>query len=655
MLNQTRGKRGLGAPIALPLSFAALLVIGAVAAGLDGRLSARWVLVLAAIVVMAMSTVAEPAMAPLVGVIGWLTVVGFSGRPYAQLRMTGSLPGRAAVVMVVCFCLGASAGWLMRRLTSSFTLWIVDIAGDRRPVPDDLPPGQPFPGQIRPGQVTPDHVRPDQIRPSQIRPEHQIGPDQRRPSRKLGGMISGLDRRRQAAGVLLAAVVLPLLTWGLVADTAHLSLDDDLLIYLVAVVAIAVFGGFWPAVLAAVAASLLVNWYFTPPLHTFSIEEPRNLLALLLFVTVAVTVSSVVHLAARRASQAARSGAEAASLLALAQTVLSGADTPAAVLDHLTMTQGGRAELLEQVRHQWIRVAASGSEATETRGAHEVRIRPDLMLVVAGQTGPTTTRLLDGFGAQAAAGLDRERLRTQAAQAEALAEGNRMRTALLAAVSHDLRTPLASIKASVSTLRQADVDWTLEDEAALLATIEESADRLDALIGNLLDMSRLTTGSLQPFLRPAGVDEVVPIALGGLDAGPGVQIVVPDDLPLVRTDPGLLERVLANLFSNALAHSPAGRAPMMRARQVNDSVVLEVVDYGRGVPDELKPRIFEPFERLGDRGGTGVGLGLAVAKGFAEAMGACLEAADTPGGGLTMRITLPIATKSASSALVPES
>src|ERR1017187_3742419 len=171
MLNQTRGKRGLGAPIALPLSFAALLVIGAVAAGLDGRLSARWVLVLAAIVVMAMSTVAEPAMAPLVGVIGWLTVVGFSGRPYAQLRMTGSLPGRAAVVMVVCVCLGASAGWLMRRLTSSFTLWIVDIAGDRRPVPDDLPPGQPFPGQIR---------------PSQIRPEHQIRPEQRRPSRKLG-------------------------------------------------------------------------------------------------------------------------------------------------------------------------------------------------------------------------------------------------------------------------------------------------------------------------------------------------------------------------------------------------------------------------------------------------------------------------------------
>ena len=176
-------------------------------------------------------------------------------------------------------------------------------------------------------------------------------------------------------------------------------------------------------------------------------------------------------------------------------------------------------------------------------------------------------RLLDGLAAQVAAALDRDRLRTQAAQSEALAEGNRMRTALLAAVSHDLRTPLASIKASVSTLRQTDVEWTEADEAALLATIEASADRLDALIGNLLDMSRLTTGSLQPFLRPTAIDEVAPVALRGLDGGSGLlELAVPDGLPLVLTDPGLLERVLANLFANALAYSPAG-APARPAGQ----------------------------------------------------------------------------------------
>jgi two-component system sensor histidine kinase KdpD len=448
--------------------------------------------------------------------------------------------------------------------------------------------------------------------------------------------------------VLLAAG-LPLLTVALAAARNNLSLADDLLIYLVAVVAIAVVGGFWPAVLAAVMSSLLLNWYFTPPLHTLTIAEPRNLLALLLFVTVAVAVSSVVHLSARRAIQAARSADEAASLLELAQTVLGGADTPAAVLDHLTGTWGGRAELAEQVRDQWIRVAMSGSAAS---GASETRVqvRPGLALIVAGQTRLVTPRMLDGFAAQAGAALDRDRLRTQAAQAEALAEGNRMRTALLAAVSHDLRTPLASIKASVSTLRQTDVEWTAADEAALLATIEDAADRLDALIGNLLDMSRLATGSLQPFLRPTSIDEVAPVALRGLAPATGMQMLVPDGLPLVRTDPGLLERVLANLFSNALAHSPPGRGPVMRAHHVGTAVILEIVDHGRGVPDGLKPRMFEPFDRLDERGtGTGVGLGLAVAKGFLEVMGGSVTAVDTPGGGLTIRVGLPVAVTSASS------
>ena len=312
--------------------------------------------------------------------------------------------------------------------------------------------------------------------------------------------------------------------------------------------------------LAAVVASLLLNWFFTPPVHTFTIEDPQNMLALLLFITVAVTVSSVVHLAARRAVQAARSREDAAALLELAQTVLGGADTPAAILDHLTGTWGGGAELAERAGGQWVRVAASGampSDAPRTR----VRAGADLALVVAGQPVPVNSQLLDGFAAQAAAALDRDRLRTQAAQAEALAEGNRMRTALLAAVSHDLRTPLASIKASVSTLRQTGVQLIADDEAALLATIEESADRLNDLIGNLLDMSRLAAGSLEPFLRPASIDEVAPLARHEAESSSNVRLVVPDDLPLVRTDPGLLERVLANLFANAIAHSPPGRRP----------------------------------------------------------------------------------------------
>jgi len=427
------------------------------------------------------------------------------------------------------------------------------------------------------------------------------------------------------------------------------DLSDDLLIYLVLVVAATVVGGFWPGVLAAIAACLLLNWYFTEPLHTFTIAEPRNLLALVLFVTVAVAVSSVVHLAARREADASRSARETQSLLSLAQTVLGGADTPADVLDHLTSSHGGHAQLLERVSGRWIMVASSGAAEP---GATTLRfeVRPDLALEVNGQAASATTSLLAGYTAQAVAALDRARLRTQAAQAEALAEGDRMRTALLRAVSHDLRTPLASIKASVSSLRQTDVSWSPEDEAELLANIEQNADRLDALVGNLLDMSRLQAGSLAPFLRATAIDEVAPVALRGLDDADQMLIVVPDDLPLVRADPGLLERVFANLFSNALRHSPPDQRPSLRAREDGDRVILDVIDHGCGVPADLKERIFEPFARLDERS-PGVGLGLAVAKGFAEAMGGEIVAIDTPRGGLTVRVTMPALTSDVPAAL----
>ena len=599
-MDHPRTRRPVPAFVALPGGFGALLVVGAAAALAGGRFGATGVLLCVAVIVAAGSLAAEPLAAPVLGLIGWLTVIGFSRPPYAQLRPAGPVAARAAVVMAACAVLGAGAGLLMRRLEPSFRLWIVGVRRADRAVPG-------FPAAVR--------------------------------------------GRRRAAGVLLVAG-LPLLTWVLVVGERHLDLTDDLLFYLLAVVLIAVVGGFWPAVLAAVTASLLVNWYFTTPLHTLTIDQPRNLLALLLFVTVAVTVSSVVDLAARRTVQAARSGEDAAALLALAQTVLGGADAPAAVLDHLTGNWGGNAELLEQVSGHWVTVARSGTAAA---GAvpRWVDVRDGLALVVAGQSRAITPRLLDGFAAQAGAALDRDRLRTQAAQAEALAEGNRMRTALLAAVSHDLRTPLASIKASVSTLRQTDVSWTPDDERALLATIEDGADRLDALIGNLLDASRLATGSLQPFLRPVSVDEIAPVALRGLGAVE-VRLAIPDGLPLMRTDPGLLERVLANLFANALAHSPPGRAPVLRASAAADTVVLDICDQGPGVPDDLKELLFEPFERLGDRG-SGVGLGLAVASGFLEAMGGSVAPLDTPGGGLTMRVTLPAATAPARPAAAADS
>jgi two-component system sensor histidine kinase KdpD len=450
---------------------------------------------------------------------------------------------------------------------------------------------------------------------------------------------SAISRRRMLAGLGVAATALPALTAVLAAARPHLALVDDLLFYLIVVIAVTIIGGFWPAVAAAVAAGLLVNWYFTPPVHTWTIEAPANILALLLFVTIAVTVSSIVHLAAGRNALATERANEAAMLLALARTVLGGDDSPQAVLDHLTASLGLGAELRERVGGKWVRVAATSFEDGDR--VHVIPAGRDLRLLVQSAGG---SRVLDGYAAQAAAAFERQRLRVQAGQAEALAAGNRMRTALLAAVSHDLRTPLAAVKAAVTSLRQTDVEWSPEDQASLLATIEEGADRLDSLIGNLLDMSRIQTGALQPFLRPTALDEVAPLVTRGLDDGDRLLLAIPDELPLLATDPGLLERALANLVANALRYSPPGRPPTLAAEVAGPTVTVSVIDHGPGIAPDQRARVFEPFQQLGDqRAAGGVGLGLAVAKGFVEAVGGRITATTTHGGGLTMRLDLPVA------------
>jgi two-component system sensor histidine kinase KdpD len=375
-------RRGLSAPLALPAGFAALLVVGAVAAASHGAVSARWVLALAAVIVVAGSAVAELVAAPVLGAIGWLIVVGFAHAPYARLEPTGRLAGLAALVIAGCTTAGILIGLGVRHLATSVTLWVVEVSGEAGEVMGA--PGQ----EVTVGQAA----------------------GAARGRRRLADLSGGIGGRRVLAGVLLVGG-LPLLTVPL--SAVHLDLGDDLLIYLVAVVAVAVVGGFWPAVLAAVIASLLVNWYFTPPVHTLTIADGKSLLALLLFITVAVTVSSVVHLAALRARQAARSTEEAADLLALAQTVLGGEDTPAAVLEHLTSSRGGHAELLERSGAQWVKVASSGAEPLSDRG-QEVAGRPDLVLVVSGQRRALSPRLLDGLIAQAAAAQARDRLQPHA-------------------------------------------------------------------------------------------------------------------------------------------------------------------------------------------------------------------------------------------------
>ena len=475
--------------------------------------------------------------------------------------------------------------------------------------------------------------------------------------RGLPKAAGGLTRQRRVAGYALAVVLAPLLTLFLASLRGELNLTSDVLAFLLAVIAVALVGGFVPAVVEAIAGSLLLNFYFTPPIHKFTISERNNALALGVFVAVGLVVSSIVDDAARRTTQAARATAESELLVTTAGSVLRGQQALAAVLDRVRESFGmDSVTLLERVRGpddaprrptaEWAAVASSGEPALARpeNADVEVEVTDTLTLGLRGRTLPATDRrVLGAFAAYAAAALEQQRLAAEAEAARPIAEADKMRTALLAAVSHDLRSPLASAKAAITSLRSRDIQWAAEDHDELLATADESIDRLAHLVDNLLDMSRLQAGALSVFPRPAGLEEIVARSLD--DLGPDsrkVAVEIPDSLPEVRVDPGILERVIVNLTGNALRYSPAGSPPLLTASALADRVELRVVDRGPGIPAADRDRMFRPFQRLGDTDNTtGVGLGLALARGLTEAMGGTLEPDETPGGGLTMTLSLP--------------
>ncbi|MFB8396488.1 ATP-binding protein [Streptomyces yangpuensis] len=455
-------------------------------------------------------------------------------------------------------------------------------------------------------------------------------------SRRIWGWLAGI------AGPALLTVLLN----QLVPD---LGLANDMLLFLTCTVAAALLGGLLPALASAAFGSLLLNYYFTPPLHQFTISDPKNIVAIAIFIGVAVSVASVVDLAARRTHQAARLRAESEILSFLAGSVLRGEDSLDALLERLRETFAMQSVVLLERTSEvdtWTTAASVGTGPVSRPEDADVDlpIGDNMALALTGRVLPAEDRrVLGAFAAQAAVVLDRQRLVDEAEKSRELAEANRIRTALLAAVSHDLRTPLAGIKASVSSLRSDDVEWSEEDKSELLEGIEDGADRLAALIGNLLDMSRLNTGTVVPLIRETDLDEVVPMALGGVPED-SVELDIPETLPMVAVDRGLLERAVANIVENAVKYSPDGQPVKVSASALASRVELRVVDRGPGVPEEAKERIFEPFQRHGDAPrGAGVGLGLAVARGFTAAIGGTLTAEDTPGGGLTMVLTLPIA------------
>ncbi|MEH0544472.1 DUF4118 domain-containing protein [Streptomyces sp. B21-105] len=459
------------------------------------------------------------------------------------------------------------------------------------------------------------------------------------------------ERRRTSTGRRLAtagavAASLAVLTAALVPVRGSLSLASTVLIYLTAVVLVAATGGLRLALATAVASDALVNFFFVPPFHTLSVENRDLVITLAVYVAVATTVSVTVDLAARQRAAAARSGVEAALLARITEAPLDQRPL-SVVLEHVRDTFGMTgAALLERDADGEHPVAVAGdppsADPTLSAPAGErLRLVADGPAVFAADQ-----RFLTLLATAAARALQAERLAAQAARARELTEIDKLRAALLAAVGHDLRTPLAGIKACVSSLREPDLGLTDAQQAELLATVDASADKMNDLVENLLALSRLQVGALSVHPRATAVDEITAAALLHTQPPPGraVDVDVPDDLPPAWADPGLLERVIANLVANALDAGPPGRPVHVHARQEGNVIRLQITDHGPGVLADQRELMFTPFQRLNDHTTRhGLGLGLAIARGFTEAMNGTLTPTDTPGGGLTMTLTLPTA------------
>jgi two-component system sensor histidine kinase KdpD len=462
------------------------------------------------------------------------------------------------------------------------------------------------------------------------------GTQQLRPEQSLG-------TRRRVAGYafgVLAPVALSLV----LSLTPGEGLPSESMLFMVVVVATALVGGLLPAVVAALLSGLLLNVLFTPPLYTLTIADPANAVAIVLFVVVGIAVATVVDTAARRTAQAMRARAEADALTVLADSMLNVGDDVAGLLESACETFSAEgAAIVRRDDEGEGEVLARHGDAPNALGEGDASAEIDgsTVLVLRGpRTVTTERRLLKAYAAYAKVMAERRRAQQAEAERLRLADADRTRTALLAAVSHDLRSPLAAVKAAVASLRNAEMSWSLDDEAALLETIEEATDRLTALVGNLLDMSRIHTGAVTAARTDVSLARAVRASVDSLPGGERVEVRIPDDVRVVA-DAGLLDRVVANIVENALKYVPAAAGIRVDAAGTGGRVTLRIADTGHGIPAADLDRIFAPFQRFGDvPQRDGVGLGLAVARGFVEAMGGTIAAEETPGGGLTLVIEL---------------
>ncbi len=471
-------------------------------------------------------------------------------------------------------------------------------------------------------------------------------------ARRGFGWSTATPRQRHIASWLASLVVPSAICLAIVTLLdPYLGVSGESALFFIGVLIVALLGGVAPAGLSALLSGLLLNYFLVDPRHTFTIAEPDSAVTVVVLLLVAVAVAALVDGAASRAREARKASQEAELLTLFAGSVLRGADLTT-LLERLRETYSQRAvSLLRECNGTADIVACVGTKPCADVDTADTAIEvgdDEFWLLMAGRKLAARDRRVLSAVAKQAAGLVKQReLTEEAGKAAAIAQADELRRSLLSAVSHDLRTPLAAAKAAASSLRSEDIDFSAEDTAELLATIEESIDALTALVGNLLDSSRLSAGVVRPELRRVYLEETTQRALLGISRGATgftregldrVKVDVGDAVAMA--DAGLLERVLANLIDNALRYAPGGPI-RVSAGQVADRVLIAVIDEGPGVPRGVEEQLFAPFQRLGDHDTSiGVGLGLSVARGFVEAMGGTISATDTPGGGLTVEIDL---------------
>jgi two-component system sensor histidine kinase KdpD len=450
-----------------------------------------------------------------------------------------------------------------------------------------------------------------------------------------------MARRGLLVGIPAAAGAVALVSAVIAVLEAHVPVLSLGVLYVFAVLPVAVLWGTPLALVVSVASMLTFNWFFLAPRHTFTIADARNWFALAVYVATAVVVSQLAASSRRRAAAAEQRERESALFAALATELLRGRNLEeelGEIADRAADVLGVRSAQLELGPP---RRPPDGSSPYPL----EVDARTIGTLYAPAESDPpleVRQRFLPALAALLAVASERDRLEREALEAETLRRSDLVKTAILRATSHDLRTPLTGIRAAVGALRNATLTISDEDRRELLETIDAESERLARIVSDLLDLSRLEAGHALPerelwHLQDL-VDEVI-TRLGARD-----RVSVEGERPLVEVDPAQVERVLANLIENALKFSSPGEPVGVRITATRSEAILRVVDHGPGVPEQELERVFEPFYRRGDAGRSGAGLGLAIARGFAEANGGRVWAESRPGQGATFALALPLAT-----------